>query len=136
MAAHTTAHNDDERDECYRGTREALRAGQAFLWCDFILYNQIADSMKELLKVIEAETWYGKWQEWWHNRDILTTDPKPINPYRLDLASHTWNQMVEDHIRGPPYAVAGPDSGFPDPGHMLAGYDSDQEESAPSQDSS
>ena len=66
----------------------------------------MANFRMELHNVIEEETWCGKWQEWWHNRDILTTDPKPINPYRMDLASHTWNEIVEEHIRGPPYVGA------------------------------
>ena len=76
MAAHTTAHNEDHRDECYRGTREVLRAGQSVLWSDFAVYNQLADNMMELIKGIETEGWYDNWKEWWHHRDIWTTDPK------------------------------------------------------------
>ena len=105
VAAHTAGGNYDDRDECYRGAREAIRAGQGFHRGDFALYDQIADSSMDMYSLIEEETWYGKWQEWWHNRDILTSSPRGLNPYRMDLASHTWNELVEEHISGPPFVV-------------------------------
>jgi hypothetical protein len=97
MAAHTAGSNHDDRDECYRGAREAIRAGQAFHQDGVEVYDDLARSIMDIYRVIEEETWYDKWKEWWHNRDILTSRPTGVNPYRLDLTTQAWSMLVDDH---------------------------------------
>ncbi len=94
IAAHTRGGSKYALDEAYRGVREAITAGSAFRRGYLEAFDSLADSLRDLFQVIVYENGYRKWEEWWHNQDIITVFSQPLNPFRLDTANYLWKNMA------------------------------------------